>query len=239
MYIIRLDDASDYMDVAKWGRMEELLDRYSVRPIVGIIPKNENPQMTDVYPQDPDFWGKAAAWREKGWRIALHGYHHVYKTSCAGINPVNAKSEFAGVPLDEQKEMIRDGFAILCEKGLKPDTFFAPSHTFDENTVEALRSETDIRIISDTIANDVYFKDGFYYIPQQTGKARSLPFRVTTICLHPNTMKERTFADLEEFLKKNRKKLLPANEVELKKRSLSLCDRLLRAFYFKTKKAKR
>lgn len=30
-YILRLDDASDYMDVKKWQRMEELLDQF--RPV--------------------------------------------------------------------------------------------------------------------------------------------------------------------------------------------------------------
>ena len=35
-YILRLDDASDYMDVKKWQRMEELLDRYGIKPLVGI-----------------------------------------------------------------------------------------------------------------------------------------------------------------------------------------------------------
>ena len=37
-YILRLDDASDYMDVKKWQRMEELLDRYGIKPLVGVIP---------------------------------------------------------------------------------------------------------------------------------------------------------------------------------------------------------
>lgn len=39
-YILRLDDASDYMDVKKWQRMEELLDRHGIKPLVGIIPDN-------------------------------------------------------------------------------------------------------------------------------------------------------------------------------------------------------
>ena len=42
MFIIRLDDACEFMDVTKWNRMEEILDQYSVKPLVGIIPSCED-----------------------------------------------------------------------------------------------------------------------------------------------------------------------------------------------------
>ena len=32
-YIIRLDDASEYMDVERWERMKKLLDKYNLRRI--------------------------------------------------------------------------------------------------------------------------------------------------------------------------------------------------------------
>lgn len=38
-YVIRLDDACPTMNHANWNRMEYLLDKYSVRPIVGVIRK--------------------------------------------------------------------------------------------------------------------------------------------------------------------------------------------------------
>ena len=38
-YLLRLDDASNFMDVEKWLRMERLLDQYGIKPIFGIIPK--------------------------------------------------------------------------------------------------------------------------------------------------------------------------------------------------------
>lgn len=41
---------------------------------------------------------------KKGWIIALHGYEHVFETTSGGINPVNNKSEFAGVNLEKQKK---------------------------------------------------------------------------------------------------------------------------------------
>ena len=39
-YLIRLDDACPYMDRVKWQRMENILDKYGVKPLVGIIPAN-------------------------------------------------------------------------------------------------------------------------------------------------------------------------------------------------------
>lgn len=64
-YILRLDDASDYMDVKKWQRMEELLDQYGIKPLVGVIPDNLDSSLTDTYEQDPEFWDKTARWKEK------------------------------------------------------------------------------------------------------------------------------------------------------------------------------
>ena len=37
-YIMRLDDACPKRDVEKWDRIEDLLDKFNVRPLVGIIP---------------------------------------------------------------------------------------------------------------------------------------------------------------------------------------------------------
>ena len=118
-YILRMDDASDYMDVKKWQRMEELLDQYGIKPLVGVIPDNRDSSLTDTYEQDPEFWDKTARWKEKGWELALHGCYHKYTTKEGGINPVNKRSEFAGVPLDKQKEMIRHGVVVLKDHGIE------------------------------------------------------------------------------------------------------------------------
>ena len=102
-YIIRLDDACEKMDVEKWDRMEKLLDKYKVKPLVGVIPHCEDPMM-DKYEFDAEFWKKVEIWKNKGWTIAMHGYNHVYGTPCGGMNPVNKRSEFAGLSYEEQAE---------------------------------------------------------------------------------------------------------------------------------------
>lgn len=231
-YILRLDDASDYMDVEKWQRMENLLNKYNIKPLVGIIPENQDPALVGVYERDPLFWDKVNRWKEKGWELAPHGCNHKYTTEDGGINPVNKRSEFAGVPLEEQCSKIRTGMKIFREHGIEPRIFFAPSHTFDKNTLEALKRESDIRIISDTVANDVYYQDGFYFIPQQSGKVRKLPFRVCTFCYHPNMMKNGDFEYLEAFLKDKYSNFVPVQDIEMEKKSMSALDKVLRAIYF-------
>lgn len=231
-YILRLDDASDYMDVDKWQRIENLLDKYKIKPLVGIIPDNKDPNLVKLYKQDPTFWDKVSSWKKKGWELALHGCYHKYTTEYGGINPVNKRSEFAGVPLDKQKEMIRHGIEILKSHDIVPKVFFAPSHTFDENTLLALKEESDIRIISDTIANDIYYKDGFYFIPQQSGRVRKLPFKVVTFCYHPNEMNKSDFEKLETFVEANSKCYTSVSEIQLKKRNISFIDMILKKLYF-------
>ncbi|MGF7057746.1 DUF2334 domain-containing protein [Brassicibacter mesophilus] len=232
MYLLRLDDASEFMDVSKWNRIEVLLDKYSIKPIVGIIPNNQDPNMIDKYKKDEDFWDKVKCWQEKEWTIALHGCNHVYDSNCGGLNPVNYRSEFAGISLEIQKEKIDMGISILDSHGISTMIFFAPSHTFDINTLEALRLKSDIRIISDTIANDIYKSDGFYFIPQQSGRVRNLPFKITTFCYHPNEMTDQDFYLLEKFIKENQTKFSSFSDIEFKDRNLGIYDKILRFAYF-------
>lgn len=235
-YIIRLDDAADRMDCNKWNRMENLLDKYNIKPLVGVIP-NCKDEMMNKYEVDSGFWDKIRKWEEKKWTIALHGYEHVYYTTDGGINPVNKRSEFAGLSLEEQKEKIKKGIKIFNENGIEPQVFFAPSHTFDENTIIALKEESNIRIISDTIANDSYYYNGFTFVPQQSGKVRNLPFKINTFCYHPNIMTDNDFELLESFIVKYRKYFMEF-PIKITNRKRGLIDNLLRIIYFGKKKLK-
>ena len=228
-YIIRLDDSSEHMNLEKWLRMKRLLDKYNIKPIFGIIPDNKDPDLLQ-YEEVPGYWDLVKQWITEGWKPAMHGYMHVFETNQGGINPVNNRSEFAGMGLDKQREKIRKGYEILSSHGIKTDIFFAPAHTFDLNTLNAIYKETPIRIINDTPAWDAYYKEPFYFIPQQSGRVRNLPFRTTTFCYHPNTMNDEMFVELERFLESNGKKF--ANEVTLSRRKFGLRDQIVSKLYF-------
>lgn len=229
-YIIRLDDACSRRDIARWDRMENLLDKYGVKPLVGIIPHCEDKAMAG-YAEDESFPLRVSQWQRKGWCLAMHGCNHVYGTAEGGINPMQARSEFAGEPLEVQREKVRFGLEELKKLGIRPEVFFAPSHTFDENTLEALRDCSSIRIISDTFAWDCYEKDGFTFVPQQSGMARVLPFKTCCFCYHPNTMSDGEFEALESFLRAHHKEFIPF-PAEQSARKYSLIDGLMSRSYF-------
>lgn len=236
MYVIRLDDASDYNNLSNWNRMEKILSSYSIKPIVGVIPNNQDPSMVKAYKKNNDFWKKVKQWQNSGWIIAMHGYNHVYITDDGGINPIQKRSEFAGVSLKKQEDKIKNGIEIFKSNGIIPDAFFAPSHTFDENTLLALKKNSDIRIISDTIANDIYFENDFYFLPQQSGRVRKLPFKFVTFCYHPNTMRDNDFDELENFIKENRNKFNSLDIKNLTKRNKNILDKFLSLLYFARRK---
>jgi len=236
-YLIRLDDACPTMNHELWERMEDLLHQYNIKPMVGIIPHNEDLKQ-QIDPEDASFWQHVKDWAKKGWAIAMHGYNHVYSSNEGGMNPLWKKSEFAGHPLDLQREKIRNGIAIMREHGFNPKYFFAPSHTFDENTLIALKEETDIRLISDTIAFNPYKEGDFVFIPQQSGHPIKLPFGgLVTICYHPNTMRDIDFIKIELFIKKNLNCITSFDMLHLENAGTkSIYDKLLSIFYFAMRK---
>lgn len=229
-YIIRLDDAAEKRDAKKWDSMEHLLDKYGVKPLVGVIPDCKDPMM-EKYKRDDNFWGRVHCWIDKGWVIAMHGYQHLYTSHNGGINPVNKSSEFAGETLDIQKKKIEKGVAIMREHGIEPKVFFAPGHTFDENTILALKEKSEIRIVSDTVADKPYSKYGITFVPQQSGKVRALPFSTVTFCYHPNNMTETDFLNLENFIKEKQRKFIEFPNKE-NTRSKSCFDNILSFIYF-------
>ena len=236
-YLIRLDDACPYMDKAMWQRMEDLLNKYGVKPLVGIIPDNADSEtMIDL--EDNKFWEKAHLWEKNGWSIALHGYDHVCTTESGGLNPVHKRSEFAGLAFDEQSQKIRDGYLLLKEKGVDVRWFFAPSHTFDENTLKAIKECTPIRAISDMIAAKPYRYKGFTFVPCQMGVLREMPISgYWCACYHPNIMKDDEFEALEAFLKKHKQDFVSFDELP-EAGSKSIKDKLLSFAYYTLRRIK-
>lgn len=237
-YLIRLDDASDHLNLENWLRIETILTQHGVKPIFGIIPDNQDPELTSKFPVCEKFWNLAKKWISMGWVPALHGCSHELHDSSGGLNPINNYSEFVGLSYEVQAAKIRRGVEILQQHGINADIFFAPAHSFDENTLSALRENSDIRIISDMIANNIFKHDDFYFIPQQSGMVRLLPFRCVTFCLHPNNMNDDMFSRLERFLENHYDRFSGFDKSVLLDRPLSLFDKAIRESYFLFRKLK-
>ncbi len=169
-------------------------------------------------------------------RLALHGYDHRYITKGSGLVPLNNKSEFVGLTLEEQKEKIRKGWSIFQKEGISSDIWVAPSHTFDENTLKSLKEETSISIVSDGIATKPFNKLGFFWLPQQLWRFKKVYLDgVYTICYHPNSMKIEDIHREFEVLKQN-SHLLESCIESLKdkyyKRTSNLLDWIFEIMFF-------
>lgn len=236
-YLIRLDDACETMNWERWLKIEALLDKYNVRPLIAVIPNNED-DMQKIDVPSGTFWQWVKKLEQKGWEIGLHGNNHVYQTNEGGINPIHKRSEFAGLSLDIQMDKIKKGFSKLKSEGFNPRIFVAPSHTFDLNTLKALKAESSINIISDTIALSPYKKYDFIFIPQQVGSARTISLPgLFTFCYHPNTMNDNAFNKLEDFLIKNNERFTSFKVLNLSQvKSKTIISKLLSFSYFQFRK---
>ena len=194
-YLIRFDDLCPTMDWDLWNKIERILLENRVKPLLAVIPCNEDSALVVDKPND-EFWQRVVQWQNYGWTIALHGYRHVMHESSAGLIRVSSYSEFAGVDWDVQSEMIASGIQIMLNNGVVPKAWVAPAHSFDMGTLNALR-ENDINIISD--GHSLYpllDSNGMFWIPQSFWRFRRMPLGVWTICFHHNSWGE---DELDEF----------------------------------------
>lgn len=204
-YLIRLDDACETQNNCKWNAIERVLDSLDIKPIVAVIPCNEDPTLRQRK-IDENFWLRVKQWQVKGWTIALHGYRHLYHEVKRKdlVLPFHGRSEFAGLDLKTQTELLVKAYAEFARHGVVPNVWIAPGHAFDSNTLEALKRATPIRLVSDGIACHPFIEDGLTFIPQQLWWPKWRPFGIWTICLHPETMTEADIGSLEATLSQDR-----------------------------------
>jgi hypothetical protein len=202
-YIVRLDDACHTNDLKIWDYVEKRLVDLKIQPIVGVIPDSKDPDLNRGT-FDPHFWDRVQRWEKNGWHIALHGFNHQYISKNKGLVPLNSYSEFAGVPIDVQRQKIRQGYQLFLQNGIKPTIWMAPAHSFDKNTLKVLREETAIRIITEGLAYYPYTKHGFLWLPQQLWNFSLLSKGVWTTCFHIETAKLDWIDYQLMFIEKNR-----------------------------------
>ena len=186
-YVLRFDDLCPTMDRARWAPLERALIDLDIKPIVAVVPDNGDPSLM-VDPPDPSFWDSVRRWQDLGWTIAVHGHRHVYVTDDPGIVRLNRRSEFAGLPRDDQRDKLEAALAIFDREGVEGPSWVAPSHSFDRATLSVLR-ELEIDTISDGLFRLPHRDpEGPFWVPQQLWRFRQMPPGVWTVCSHPNTM---------------------------------------------------
>ena len=107
-YLFRFDDICPSMNWRAWDDIETILCEQRIKPILAVVPDNRDEALR-VSPPNARFWDRVREWQAWGWTIAMHGWQHRFVTKDAGILRVNKRSEFGGLPRDEQRSKLRCG----------------------------------------------------------------------------------------------------------------------------------
>lgn len=186
-----------------WAEIEAVLVEHRIKPILAVVPDNQDRKLA-VAPAQGTFWEHVRKWQERGWTIGLHGYQHAYTTNDRGIVGIQRRSEFAGLSTKVQEEKLQKAVAIFRDKEIVPRVWVAPGHSFDWNTLEALK-KVGISVVSDGFALAPHTDSrGVFWIPQQLWKFRWRPFGVWTVCCHHNTWTAQDISQFRQALEKYR-----------------------------------
>ena len=220
-YLIRLDNIAPNLNWERFGRLARLFDEHGIKPLVGVIPDNQDPELKCFPKFAGDFWAEVLSWQARGWEIAQHGYQHVYVTGDCGLIGINGLSEFAGLPFEVQLEKLSRGQMILRQQGLNCETFMAPSHSYDRLTLRAL-NELGFTTVTDGFAPWPLIEQGLIFIPQWLANPRVLPIGVQTFCLHINGMTEAQIVRVEEFVARHSREFITFEDARTLATSRSL-----------------
>ena len=102
---------------------------------------------------------------------------------------------------------IKKGLKIFKDNNIKIRVFFAPNHTYDKNTFEALKI-SGINEVIDGYGLIPYQEKDIIFIPQLFYKLFVLPFGIQSTQIHLNEWKLDDFFKFETFIAKNAKKII-------------------------------
>ena len=211
--LIRMDDISENMNWALMDKCEKLFDKFKIKPLLGIIPINKDPELLKL-PKNDRFWERVENWKNKGWEITMHGCNHLYtqKSDKNDIFNYGGNSEFYGLDYSMQLNKIKTGLEEFKKRKIKVRSFFAPNHIYDSNTLKALK-DSDIKIIIDGYGLFPYYKNEILFIPQLFYKEIFLPFGIQSTQMHINEWNDEAYKNFEIFVKKNYSKILNLNNI--------------------------
>ncbi len=225
--LLRFDDIAPNMNWELMDKCEKLFLKYKIKPIVGVIPDNQDEELLS-FPFRNNFWNKIKKWQTYGWEVAIHGYNHKYTADTKKKDFFNygGKSEFFGFSLDSQVSKIKNSIKIFKMNNIKVRCFFAPNHTYDKNTFEALKIN-GINEIIDGYGLFPYDKFGIKFIPQLFYNTVLLPYGIQSTQIHLNNWGSKDFDKFKTFIEKNHNKII-SYEQALSKTSNSFMNLILR-----------
>ncbi len=165
--LLRFDDICPTMNWEQWHTAKQMLDDAGVTALLGVIPDCQDPDL-QICDAKPDFWEYIRGLQQQGYTIAMHGLNHIFSLKANGIVTRDKISEFAGLPYEEQFRKINMGKKILESHGLPTEIFFAPAHSYDDNTLRAL-SECGFKYMSDGLSSKAYCRYKITLLPCRSG----------------------------------------------------------------------
>ncbi len=225
-YLLRFDDLCPTVSRTGWERFLPLIEEFNIRPIVAIVPDNQDSDLERAEP-DPEFWARMRQLEAAGATIALHGYQHLCLSGGRSLVQLHHRTEFAGVDAATQAQWIDAGLRILRGQGLNPRVWVAPRHGFDRNTLAALR-RAEIGVLSDGFARVPFTRGGLTWVPQQLWAPVEKSKGLWTICVHTNSARALLVDQLKDFLRLHAAQFTSVDRVlaELKPGPLSLGERI-------------
>lgn len=195
---VRMDDITPDMNWDNFIFFQKLFEKAGITPLLGIVPENRDPKLRCMAARE-DFYEVLRSLEDQGYSLAMHGFHHVYTSKSGGMFPLNDYSEFAGLSYDKQKKMLMHGRDKLQQHGIETDIFMAPAHSYDYNTLQALK-ETGFTKITDGFGKKPYLYKGITFYPISFRLSRGLRQKngVTTMVIHANTVTEE---DKERYIR--------------------------------------
>lgn len=215
--MIRMDDITPDMNWDKFNQIRAIFDKYGIKPLIGIVPDNRDTKLS-IQEKHADFWEEMCSLQKSGWTVAQHGTFHQYVTKDSGILGLKDASEFAGLSYEEQFSKLKTGKQILEEHGIRSGIFMAPGHTYDKNTIKALK-ELGFTAVTDGLYHKPYYMDGIICVPCRLQEYRNIQ-GLDTICLHSNLMSEKEIKELERFCEKNKQNIISFNPEEMKNKAV-------------------
>ena len=209
---VRIDDVCPTLNWANFNKVMDVIAAHNIKPLLGVVPDNKDKKLMKDEPKE-DFWDLMQEYQKSGIMLAQHGTDHVYRNKKGGILKINKQSEMVGESKDAQKEFYLNGKNTLKEHGIETDIFMAPSHSYDNNTLEALK-EIGFQYITDGYTNFNYVYKGLVFVPCKNA-ARLWRFDkgIITLCLHPNGMSEQAIEEFDNTLTKYKDYLVDYSEL--------------------------
>lgn len=213
--LVRFDDICPTMDFTQFKRATDLLDEYGIKPLIGVIPNCIDPDL-QIENSHEDFWQFVKDLQARGYVVAMHGFQHIFDSNHKGIVTNRIGSEFAGHSLDVQIDKIKKGKAILAFHGIYTDIFFAPAHSYDENTIKALAAN-GFKYMSDGKSYNPYMWHEIKLLPDRdSGCPRIRHRKLYTAVFHAHEWvrsdKEYAYRDLQNLLSQHTENIVTWNE---------------------------